>query len=176
MDASDQLRALAAGHVPTGHLPSRRTSSLVREVAENPEPGSAEWVATRTLEELTRLPDALRQTLTDKLWQTIPSYVEEFGRNDAWSTTSPVVQWPCEFYELIIVERVVVSIPSGSTGTLQLGGHVFPNLPAGITNLSLGKLLDGTAARTLTLVTGAGGQATVALYGHQLPTTGSMSP
>lgn len=177
--AAANARAHAAlSHVPLPHHPSAGTPALVREAAEDPQPGTAEWVSLRVLEQLTHLSDNLRQTLTDKLWQTIPSFVEEFGRSDAWAAGSPVA-WACEFYELVRIERVVVSIPAGCTGTLTLGGHVFPNLAAGVTVLELGKLLDGQSARRLELASGvpaAGSVATVALYGHQLPTTGSMAP
>lgn len=174
MDPVDQLRAVVS-RVPRGHLPRPGTPALVRELADNPEPGSREWVAARTLETLTQLNDNLRQSYTDKLWQTIPAYVEEWGRLDAWAPATPLVLTP-EFAELIRVERVVVSIPTGCSGMLTLGGHVFPNLPAGVSSLALGKLLDGGAARRLDCASGAGGLATLALYGHQLPTTGSMSP
>lgn len=149
--------------------------ALAREIAENPEPGSDREFGLAMLERLSGLTDAIRQTFTDKLWQSIPSYVQEYGRNDSWATAAPVVV-NAAIGELVRIELVVVSIPTGSTGTLALGDHVFTNLGAGVTNLRVSRLLNAGDTRTLTLTSGAGGAAQVALYGHQLAPTGTMAP
>jgi hypothetical protein len=163
-------------HIPPA-LRSQRAlpATALRGIAGNPAPGSDEELTLTALERLAGLPDQIRQTVTDALWQSIPQHVQEFGRFNGWATGSPLVVSP-QIGELVKITLAVVSVPAGCVATLTLGDHTFPNLNPGVSNLQLARLLNASDVRQLSCDSGAGGQASLALYGTQLAPTGNMAP
>lgn len=162
------------------HSLTPRPSPLTQRIADDPAPGSREELAAAMLERLTGLSDQLRQTFTDRQWQSIPGYVTEHNYLAAAGAGAVLTVTPT-FQDLVVIERVVVCVPAGGSATLRLGGRTFPGLAGGATSsvvaFACAELLNATDTRTLTLdtLTGGAGAVSVTLYGHQLAPTGSLS-
>lgn len=151
-------------------------SAPLHELAENHDPASPEALLLQVIERLSGLSDQMRQTQADRRWAEIPEKVWEVGNNPGATPgalgvtlASPMVG------DTVFIERVIVSIPAGATGALQLGNDTIPNLPAGVTSLQLGRILFAVDTRAVT-ISGASGAVWFALSGYQLAPTGSMAP
>jgi hypothetical protein len=147
---------------------SHESHAALVEAARNPQTPEGQ-LALHFVETLTGLSSALRQTLADKLWAEIPATVQESGYNPAAGTVvvGPMVS------ELVTISHVIVSVPAGCTGSLQLGADVIPNLQPGVTPLRMRKLLGASDARTLT-ITGPAGPAALVLHGLQAAAYGRI--
>lgn len=151
---------------------SHESHAALVESARNPQTPEGQ-LALHMIESLTGLSSALRQTLADRLWQEIPATVEE----SQWLPAAPdgtVLVVAPSVQTLVTIAYAVVSLPAGATGTLRLGNAVIPNLPAGVTCLRLRSLLKVGDLRTLTVVGGAGGPASVVLQGLQAAPLGQI--
>lgn len=116
--------------------------------------------------------EAGRQAYIDKLWASIPSYVQE----DAYSGLAGalVINAQPKTGQLYLATLVVVSVPTGSTGTLVLGDCTLP-VPAGVTVIpgAAGAfLVSSTAPRQLTIT--PTGVCSLHIIGQLLPTMGTM--
>lgn len=160
-------------HLPPLLAPHPSGLTALREIAEAPPAGSTEELALTMLERLTGLSDQLRQTLSDKLWAEIPAIVQEGN----WAASIPAggqLLVNASLNTLVKITTVIVSVPAGASGTLQLGDTVIPNLPPGVTSLPMAQLLQGSDTRALTIGTAAG-PAALYLQGTQLAPEGSLS-
>lgn len=148
---------------------------MLDELAERhaPEPGTDESLVLAAIERLSGLSDQLRQALTDRQWSSIPSIVRESMTSGL--NAGDVLNVPPMVQDLVLITRVVISVPPGATATLTLGRETLPNVPAGLTQLNIAHILTAGDVRSLTLA-GAGGTASLFLYGEQLAPTGSMAP
>lgn len=154
---------------------SHESHAALVAAARNPQTPEGQ-LALHFVETLTGLSSALRQTLADRLWQEIPATVEETTYLPAAGDGS-VVQVQASVQTLVTISHVIVSVPAGGTGTLRLGTDlVVPNLPAGVTNLRVRKLLRVGDTRSLTIA-GAGmtpGGASLTLQGLQAAPYGQI--
>lgn len=124
------------------------------------------------MDRLAGLPDALRQTLTDSLWQSIAG--------DNWESTYAAVTTANVPLQIapkttlpMRVECIVASVPSGATGIIQLGDVTIP-VGAGIFNANGLRLqISQTDIRQIT-TTGTG-PVSLLITGVQLPTYGAMT-
>lgn len=124
------------------------------------------------LERLAGLPDAVRQSLTDHLHATIPVTVFEAAHNASLTAGVPMYV-RAQTGGLELITGLVVSVPSGATGVVQLANHVM-YVGAGVTSLTPLKIELGTSdTRQLTI--SATGPASFWLFGDQQPTYGVMA-
>lgn len=110
-----------------------------------------------------------RQAYLDRLWASIPSYVQE----DAFSGAAGAVQIDANraTSQLYKATVVVASVPTGSTGTIFLGDATLP-VPAGITVIPGSFLVGSTALRRLVIT--PTGVCALHVFGELLPTMGTM--
>lgn len=121
---------------------------------------------------LARMPDMLRQALTDHQWSRIPLFVDEFAYSANQGVGVPLVVTP-QFDSLELIESVVAIVPAGATASVQLGLKQL-TLGAGVTVMAPVKLLlQRTDTRAITLQ-GGGGPCSLWLTGEQLPTFGVL--
>jgi hypothetical protein len=147
---------------------------LLARLAKSAEPGSMEALALQMIERLTYVGDALRQPETDRLWQSIPTFVIEYG-NAPSLPAGGVLPIAPEFSDLVLIDKVGVFLPAGVTATLQLGSRIFPL--AGAQAWQCAELLSATDTRSLTIgATAATSPVAVVLYGRQLAPTGNLAP
>lgn len=128
------------------------------------------------LEQFNKMPDMLRQAITDQLWGDIPVTINESAFNPNLSIGGNV-QAGAQTGFLELITWIGVAVPTGATGTLQLGNTFqFGPFPAGITVLPHMRCLLGPSdKRQLTIAT-AGGAAAIWLMGEQRPQIGVMAP
>lgn len=155
-------------------------SPLARIAAQGqPAPGSAAELALATIETLSGLSAQLRQSAADALWASIAAVVEEPTYSPSSSDGFVLAGIP-RFSDLVRIDRVLVSVPAGCTGTLRLGTEtVIPNISAGVVSLPMTKILGPGDQRTLTIKgtpTDAIGACSLSLFGVQLAPTGSLAP
>jgi hypothetical protein len=125
------------------------------------------------LERLATLPDAIRQTLTDHLWASIPVTVVENAYQAAMAPGDLDVTAQTGGYEKIT--SIITAVATGATGLVTLGSVKIP-VPAGTTYLGpISIVLATQDVRRLTTAGGTGDTALV-LCGEQLPTYGVMAP
>lgn len=142
-------------------------------VAPQPLPDKQDTLAL-ALQQLAQLPELLRQTLTDHQWSTIPLTVEEFASLPA-AVAGSVLSPQRQVDSLVLIQAIIVIVPTGAVGTLQLGNTFQLAFPAGVWPLpGISKLLQSSDIRSLTITGGAGGPAAVWLMGQQLPTFGVL--
>ena len=120
------------------------------------------------LERLAGMPDAVRQAVADQQWAEIPLTVTEAAYAASLAAGVPLVA-PAQTGGLERIDSVVVSVPVGATGVVQLGSVLIP-VGAGLSVIAPVRLLLGTSdVRQLTL-SGTAGAASLLLCGAQLPT------
>lgn len=109
---------------------------------------------TEVMDRLASLPEHLRQFLADQLWAGVPTFYNEYQylASATQVTTTPPTN------ELVAVGAVVASIPSGTTGLVQIHDLVIP-VGQGLTTLALGGSnglpLRRSDTRSLTLASGS---------------------
>lgn len=111
-----------------------------------------------------------RTQLGNKLWAAITAVVTEYASIDDGETT--VLTTSPNVTGYVQIDSFVASVPSGATGTLQLG-PITIYLPAGVTNATgLTVQLDQTDVRSLTV--SAAGATSLLLCGHVSPMSGQL--
>lgn len=149
-------------------------SPLLARLGRPAAPGSMEALALQMIEKLTYVGDALRQPETDRLWQSIPTFVTEYGNAPSLAAGAVLPIAP-EFADLVLIDKVAVFLPAGVGATLQLGSRTFPL--TGSQAWQCAELLGATDTRSLTLgATAATSPVAVVLYGRQLAPTGNLAP
>jgi hypothetical protein len=119
--------------------------------------------------QLAGLPSALRQHVADELWARIPVTVDESAFQNLAAAGVLTVTPQFQTYEMI--ESVVAIVPTGATGTVQLGATLLP-VGAGVTVITpVRKMLGSSDVRSLTIA-GGGGPSALWLTGTQAPTFG----
>ncbi len=109
-----------------------------------------------------------RQALIDGLWARIPSYLYEHSYQP--SGTQVIVAAQTRNLELITA--ILAIIPSGSTGTIQLGPLTIPVVSGLFNPTGLTIMLSGSDVRSLTI--SPAGSLGLYLFGNQLPLYGKM--
>lgn len=122
---------------------------------------------------LAGLPAQLRQSAADAAWASIPFTIQEW----AWSQNLAAgVALPAapQTAGLELIQSIVVSVPTGATGIVQLGINQLP-VPAGVTVIApVAFPVSSTDVRSLTIAGGAGAAALI-LSGTQQPTYGALA-
>lgn len=120
------------------------------------------------------LPERIRQTITDSLWQAIPTYVVEKGSDLSGANTVLNVQRFAD--QLVLIQWVYVW--GDGVGTFQLGDWSTPTpanagaTPAPPLFFQTGIILSPSDPRRLTL--NAAGKMSVLMAGVPLPTMGVL--
>lgn len=130
-------------------------------------------LAREVLEQLAKLPNAIRQAVADQVWASIPLTVREstFSANLAAGVVLPVRP---QTNGLELIESVVVSVPAGATGTVTLADLTVP-VPAGVTVLAPVRVILGASDVRSLVIAGGTGAACLWLSGHQLPAFGVLA-
>lgn len=119
---------------------------------------------------LSGLEDAVRQTVTDSLWQRIPTYIVEKAYNP--SPPGGILSWPAvESNPVLIAYATVWSSTQGTpqaSGTLQLGDWQTPMNP-GLNVFRPMLILTQSDLRTLTVPVANNGPCSVLLSGWPMP-------
>lgn len=138
--------------------------------------GATDSLLREAIDKLSGLPEALRQTLTDHQWSTIPLYIDEYAFAQALAAGSPL-DVSAQTSGLEEVTSIVAVVPAGATSAIvQLGLMQIP-VSVGTTVIApVQKVLGTSDIRRLTFNGGAGGPAFLWLTGQQLPTYGVLAP
>ena len=125
------------------------------------------------LERLQGIPEAVRQTLSDHQWSTIPLFENEYLYLPSVAAGQSVKVQP-RTTNIFKVETIVATLASGATGLVQLSDLVIP-VQSGLTVItSSSMLLSETDTRSL-LVAGTTGPALLWLSGQMLPPFGRLT-
>jgi hypothetical protein len=124
------------------------------------------------MERLSGLPGALRQTLDDSLWQSIAADDYESSYSASQTKNVALVVQPKSTL-IFRVECIVATIPSGATGTVQLGDVVIP-IGQGLTAIN-GLRLQLAQGSTRIVQSDTTGPCSLLLTGLQLPPYGVLS-
>lgn len=124
------------------------------------------------MDKLDELPALLRQTLADHQWSTIPITITESVYVAAADADSTLYAAP-QTAGLELVESVVVTLPAGGTGIVQLGSVVIP-VGQGCTVIAPLRLLLG-ASDVRAVKCDTAGPLSLLVCGQQLPTFGVLA-
>jgi hypothetical protein len=156
-------------------MPRQQPAVAVHPMVEAMDRNTA--MLRHVLQELTQLPNGLRQTLADHLWASIPETVFEYG----WNLSVTSISAHRETNGLRRITGAYTWCPSGQTGYLQLGNTTLIPVPSGPFYMGpLSIVLEETDIRTLYsglpgTNTGVAGFMFVGLWGQQLPRFGQLA-
>lgn len=125
------------------------------------------------LERLNQLPEALRQTIADHLWATIPTFEWAWGYSQDLATGTDLHARK-HTSNLFLIRSVTAIVPVGASALVTLGEVVLP-LPPGVNHLPhLAYVLADSDTRKINLRAGSG-ETLLWLTGEVLPTYSVIS-
>ena len=120
--------------------------------------------------------DALRQTLTDHLWSTIPVTVSESLQLNTGLAAGAQLNINPQTSGLELITGIFVSVPTGGAITLALASDLLLPFPAGVWPVTpVRKLLGPGDLRQVTATALCTGMVQVWLFGEQMPTYGALA-
>jgi hypothetical protein len=128
------------------------------------------------LDKLAGLPDALRQTLTDHLWSTIPVTVSEQLQLNTGGNVGATFNIAPQTSGLELITGILVIVPAAGAVNLQLASDLLLPCPAGSSIWTpVRKLLGPGDLRQVTVTTNCAGMVQCWLWGEQMPTYGALA-
>lgn len=127
----------------------------------------------QVIAKLAALPAQLRQSAADAAWASIPFTVQEWAWSQALAQGGVLAASP-QTAGLELIQSIVVSVPTGATGVVQLGINQLP-VPAGVTVIAPVAFPVGSSDTRSLTITGGAGAAALILSGTQQPTYGALA-